>query len=74
MSRIAKAIAAFFTTAAGSIAQIYADQVVEQGEVLIAICVVGAATAAVYVVPNTVDTPALHADESVVSDQIPGDH
>jgi uncharacterized membrane protein len=67
MTRFAKALAAFFTTATGSAAQVYADNVVEQGEVVIAVLTVLAATAAVYALPNTVDRPELHADESVVS-------
>jgi hypothetical protein len=51
-TRHAKALVAFFTTAAGSVAQVYADGVVDTPEVLIAICLVGAATAGVWVMPN----------------------
>lgn len=53
MTRIAKALVAFFTTAAGSVAQIYQDGLVETPEVLIACCMIGAATVGVYAVPNT---------------------
>ena len=53
MTRYAKAVVAFFTTTAGVIATVYADQLVQTPEVLIGICTVGAATFGVYVMPNT---------------------
>ena len=53
MTRYAKAVAAFFTTTAGVIATVYADQLVQVPEILIGICTVGAATAGVYLMPNT---------------------
>lgn len=53
MTRYAKAVVAFFTTTAGVIATVYADAVVQIPEVLIGICTIGAATAGVYLMPNT---------------------
>ena len=67
MTRYAKALVAFFTTASGSIAQVYADKVVETPEVLIALCIIGAATAGVYVMPNT--PPAGEPADPTISEQ-----
>lgn len=52
MQQYAKAFVAFFTTAAGSIAQVYSDPIIDVGEVLIAICTVMAATFGVFIVEN----------------------
>lgn len=57
MSRYAKAVAAFCATAAGMVATVYADGVVETPEVLIAVLTVIGATAGVYVVPNSQPNP-----------------
>lgn len=52
MATVAKAIAAFCTTAAGVATSIYLDGNVEAVEVIVGACTVIGATAAVWAIPN----------------------
>lgn len=53
MSKYAKAIVAFCTTAAGAVTTVFADGHVKVDEVMIAAFMVLAATFGVYAIPNS---------------------
>ena len=65
MSRVAKAIMAFFTTLGTWGTTAMADNGLDNAE-WFGLCGVIVATAGVWAIPNTTDTPLADRDESVV--------